>query len=108
MSDFSNSSNSKNVINFAEAKAKKQIKEDLAQGRQPLYISHLDGKLKGSPHLNGAHLNAGEHDDFGDRLGRIKTTLEKINRLMSELRRTSKEETAKANDAKPISIIKPL
>jgi hypothetical protein len=83
---------SKNVISFAEAKAKRVVKEDLANGRKPLYISHQDGKLKGSPHLKEPSA-----EDFGDRLTRIKTSLEKINRLMSELRKVSRVESVEAN-----------
>ena len=44
-------------------------------------MSHTTGKLHGSPYLNKA-----DTDDFGDRMQRIKASLEKINSLMSELK----------------------
>ncbi len=78
----------KNVISFADAKRKKQSQDDLAKGRQPLYVSHLNGKLHGSPHLNSP-----KAEDFGDRMSRIKQSLEKINRLMVELKKVAKSES---------------
>jgi len=47
-------------------------------------MSHLDGKVKGSPHLSRP-----EAEDFGDRLQRIRNSLEKINSLISELKKMS-------------------
>ncbi len=38
------------------------------------------------------HFNVPEANDFGDRLTRIRASLEKINRLMSELKKMSKDE----------------
>lgn len=54
-------------------------------GRTPLYVSHVDGKVKGSPHFNRP-----TEDSFGDRMERIKESLQKINDLMEELRNASK------------------
>jgi len=80
-------SNKPSVIDFAEFRRKREIKEDLARGRDPLYVSHLRGKVTGSPHFRRP-----EAEDFGDRLSRIKSSLEKINRLMTELKRSSNPE----------------
>ncbi len=79
---------SKNVINFKDFKQKKIIEEKLAEGRQPLYVSHKNKKITGNPHLNGSHLD----QDFGDRVQRIKISLEKINNLMAELKKMAKSE----------------
>ena len=59
------------VVNIKSLLDKKKLKEDLSNGRQPLYASHLG------------------NEDFGDRLLRIRTSLERINQLMSELKKTS-------------------
>ena len=54
--------------------------------RAPLYLSVLDGKIKGSPHLRRSDAN-----DFTDRMRSIRSSLEKINRLMRELKKNSRE-----------------
>jgi hypothetical protein len=87
------------VVELAAFKAKKEIGDELARGRQPLFISHKDGKLTGSPHMNRP-----QAEDFGDRLTRIKTSLEKINRLMSELKKISKDE-GQTKSEPPVSIL---
>ncbi len=68
--------------NIIDLNAFRQKKE----GREPLYISHLDGKVKGDPNLTRPSA-----EDFGDRLQRIRTSLNKINSLMAELKRQAKE-----------------
>jgi len=50
-------------------------------GREPLFVSHVDGTVKGSPHFKRS-----EAEDFADRMQRIRISLEKINKLMSELK----------------------
>jgi hypothetical protein len=54
------------------------------QNRTPLYISHLKGTVSGSPQPT--------RNDFGDRLHRIREALERINRLMVELKKMSEVE----------------
>jgi hypothetical protein len=77
-----------NVVDLAAFRQKKNVEDELTRGgRNPLYVSHLTGKVTGSPHLKGP-----ESPDFGDRLQRIRSSLEKINRLMSELKRMSTED----------------
>jgi hypothetical protein len=93
-----NSENSPKIIDLASFRAKKNVKEDLGKGREPLFISHMDGKLSGSPHMKRP-----EAEDFGDRLSRIKLSLEKINRLMAELKKVSNKEEAQNNA--PVSIL---
>lgn len=72
-----------NIINLQEYKNKKKLDNDLARGRTPLYVSHATGKISGSKEP--------ENENFGDRLTRIRASLEKINRLMSELKRMNAE-----------------
>jgi hypothetical protein len=75
-----------NVVDFSVFKRNKDAQTDLARGRTPLHVSHIDGKVKGSPHFRRP-----EADDFGDRMQRIKTSLEKINQLMTELKKTTRK-----------------
>jgi len=88
------STESGKVVNFTEFRQKKKVTEELARGRNPLFISHQDGKVKGSPHFKQP-----QAEDFGDRLQRVRASLDKINRLMAELKKLSqdqeKEPTAK-------------
>ena len=76
--------NKSQVVDLAAFRQKKEITDNLARGRNPLYVSHADGKVTGSPHLKRP-----EAPDFGDRLQRIRTSLEKINSLMSELKKVA-------------------
>ena len=70
-----------NIVDFRNFKEKKEIENDISRGRKPLHMSHTTGKLHGSPYLRNS-----ETQDFGDRMQRIKASLEKINSLMSELK----------------------
>ena len=78
------------VIDLASFRKKKETQSELARGRQPLYVSHLTGKIDSKEQSQG---EAEDPADFGDRLQRIRTSLDKINRLMSELKRMSTDET---------------
>jgi len=48
------------------------------EGRTPLFVSHVDGTVKGIPKPDA--------EDYRERVARIKASLERINRLMTELR----------------------
>ncbi len=87
-----------NILDFESFKKKKIIENELTSDRQPLYISHLEGKLKGTPHERTT-----KAEDFGDRIGRIRTSLDKINRLMQELRKVSSESPNKDSKIRPIT-----
>lgn len=75
---------SKNVVDLSSFRKKKETAEEFARGRSPLYVSHTSGKISGSK--SG---EASSEDNFGDRYQRIKSSLEKINRLMAELKKIS-------------------
>ncbi len=75
-----------NVVDFTGFKRSKDAEAELSRGRTPLHVSHIDGKVKGSPHFRRP-----EADDFGDRMQRIKASLEKINQLMSDLKKTHRQ-----------------
>lgn len=77
--------NNTQVVDLATFRKKKDTAEEFTRGgRKPLYVSHLTGKVTGAP---GSKRN--EAPDFGDRLQRIRASLDKINRLMSELKNLS-------------------
>ena len=75
-----------NVVDFASFREKKTLNQDLAGDRTPLFVSHLDGKVKGSPHFKRP-----TSQDFGDRIQRIRASLEKINELMAQLKRQQED-----------------
>ena len=71
---------SSNVISLANFKAKKSTQEDLTRNRRPLYVSHLNGT---------ASSNKTGKADLGDRISRIKSSLDRINNLMKDLKNIS-------------------
>lgn len=77
--ETSEGSKQSKVVDLASFRKKKETDEDLARGRRPLYVSHLEGKVSADQ----------EPKEFGDRLTRIRSSLDKINRLMSELKKIS-------------------
>ena len=85
-----NEQKSGRVVDLSSFRRKKEIEQDLAQGRRPLFVSHADRKMSGSPHLRNP-----EAEDFGDRLQRIRSSLERINKLMSELKKTAEPSSDK-------------
>jgi hypothetical protein len=76
----------KKVVSLASYRKKKETEDDLARGRRPLYVSHLDGRISGD-----------DKPEFGDRLTRIRSSLDKINRLMSELKKISADADDKSS-----------
>lgn len=74
------------VVSLSNFREKKQVEENLTRGRNPLYAK--DGKMTGSPHLN----KGAKNEDFADRVSRIKSSLERINSLMAELKKMSASE----------------
>lgn len=85
------------VVDLANFRKKKSTDDELARGRKPLYVSHQSGKVTGSPHLKGP-----ESPDFGDRLQRIRSSLDKINRLMSELKKMSTDGEQASAEVTPL------
>ena len=80
MNDITN--NIINIKDYKERKVKKKESDDeFGRGRQPLYVSHLTGKVSGSVGVKPDDANMGE------RLQRIRASLNKINGLMADLKR---------------------
>ena len=74
-----------NVVDLKNFKRTRELETQIGRGRTPLHVSHIDGKVKGSPHLRNQ-----ESDDFGDRMQRIRSSLEKINQLKADLKNTNR------------------
>jgi hypothetical protein len=74
------------VVDFKSFKEKKTMDRDLARGRKPLYVSHTNGNV--SSNKEGASKD-GTGADFGDRLVKIRSSLDRINQLMTELKKLS-------------------
>ncbi len=85
---------SRNVIELSGFRKKKETAEEFARGRNPLYVSHNTGKISGSKSAET------EEENFGDRYSRIKASLEKINRLMSELKKISSTASVESIESK--------
>lgn len=92
----STGSSESQVVDLASFRKKKATEGEFApSGREPLYVSHLNGKVGGNPHMKRP-----EAEGFGDRLTRIRSSLEKINRLMADLKRMSADGPQPAGEAK--------
>ncbi len=91
MSSESSSTENGKVVNITEFRQKKKVTEELSRGRNPLFVSHMDGKVAGSPHFKKP-----DAADFGDRIQRVRASLEKINRLMAELKKLSQDQSLEA------------
>ena len=68
------------IIDLAEARRRKESRDSIARGRVPLIISH-DGSVSG-------HIKP--DCDSQERMQRIRSSLEKINQLMAELKQNHK------------------
>ncbi len=73
------------VVELSAFKKKRETAEQLARGRKPLYVNHGEGTVSGRP--NAPQASAGV--DMGDRLTKIRGSLDRINQLMSELKKLS-------------------
>ena len=72
--------NDTKVVDLGSFRKKKQMEKELGKGRTPLISSHLKKKVTDPSTL-------GNTSDFGDRLTRIRSSLDRINSLMSDLRK---------------------
>ena len=77
--DFENNSEKDRkgkVVDLGTFRKRKETEDEFGRGRKPLYVSHLNGKITGSPHLKTPG-EGHQDDDFGDRLQRIRSSLDK-------------------------------
>lgn len=83
------------IVDLTHFRQKKQLEKSIAPGRTPLVVSHLEGKVKDAESVGV------KDSDFGDRILKIRSSLEKINGLMSELRKLANKQDSVHKDMKP-------
>jgi hypothetical protein len=79
--------NETKVVDFSAFKKKSEVNQEVSRGRKPLYLNHDDGRASGTN--EGAKNATSSGEDFGDRLQNIRASLDRINNLMSELKKLS-------------------
>lgn len=94
MSNTNVTSDKSKVVELSAFKKKRETTEQLARGRKPLYVDHNEGAITGRPNAPKA---AAAENDFGDRLTKIRGSLDRINQLMTELKKLSAKEGNKGN-----------
>lgn len=67
------------ITNIEQFKRERELRQELAKDRKPLYVSHLTGKVTGD-------------EDFGNRLINIRQSMNKISNLMAELKELQLED----------------
>lgn len=71
------------IIDLSQFKKKKENEAQIARGRKPLYVDSQKGHVSGQSASNAAT------GDFSDRLTKIKGSLDRINQLMTEIKKLS-------------------
>ncbi|MGE0172426.1 MAG: hypothetical protein AB7T49_06570 [Oligoflexales bacterium] len=66
------------VVDLSSFRLKKQLEADVSRGRTPLYTSYR----------NPASEQPNPENDFAARMQRIRQSLEKINQLMSQIKKS--------------------
>lgn len=69
-----------NLVSLTDFRQRRQAQYDLSRGRRPLYLSHM---------AQGTASREESEGDFAERVARIRKSLERINELMAQLRRSS-------------------
>lgn len=69
-----------NVVDFNQFRRSKLVESQFGKGRTPLYVSHSKGKVSG---------RSSDKNNFDARVTRVRSSLERINKLMQELRENS-------------------
>lgn len=79
-----------NIVSLHDFKRRKESAEEFVRNeRKPLYVSHLTGQISDSNKSQESAKVKAEASDFGDRLQRIRTSLDKINKLITDLKTLS-------------------
>jgi hypothetical protein len=78
----------KKVLDFSAFKNKQNVNSEFSRSRKPLYVNQDEGKISGS--ADGAVSAAdASSEDFGERLLKIRASLDRINSLMANLKKLS-------------------
>ena len=75
------------VVDFSAFKKKVEVSQEVSRGRKPLYVNPEEGRVSGT--ADSAKAKQAASEDFGDRLQNIRSSLERINNLMAELKKLS-------------------
>lgn len=78
-----------NITYLRDWKAKKRQEQNQELPTRPLYVNHQNGNITGSPHNTDP--------EVGARLARVRASLERINKLMAELKKMSTERNIDEN-----------
>ncbi len=73
------------VVSLHQFRQKKELAKELGNGRKPLYLDQKSGTIKTQDDQD-------ENTNFGERLQRIRNSLDRINSLMTELKSLSQNE----------------
>lgn len=79
------------VIELSAFKKKQETKNEISRNRKPLYVNEASGAVTGRPN---APKQDGKNGDFADRLVKIRGSLDRINQLMSEIKKLSAKESS--------------
>jgi len=74
------------VLDFSAFKKKQEINNEFSRSRKPLFLNKEEGRISGLP---DTAKSATANEDFGDRLHKIRSSLERINTLMADLKKLS-------------------
>ena len=74
------------VISFNAYKNKDSINSEFSHSRKPLYVNTDDGRISGNPEVA---VQGAQEGDLGDRLHKIRSSLDRINALMADLKKLS-------------------
>jgi hypothetical protein len=75
------------VIDFKSFKQKQDVNNEVSRSRKPLFVNKDNGRISGT--TSGAKSSDHGSDDFGDRLQKIRSSLDRINSLMADLKKLS-------------------
>jgi hypothetical protein len=84
-----NQKNDGKVVDLNLFKQKKELSRELAPGRKPLYLDQKSGTIHREP--SSAPTDS-EGSNFGERLQRIRSSLDRIHSLMTELKGLSSKD----------------
>lgn len=74
------------ILDFSAFKNKQDINKEFSRSRKPLFVNQDKGRISGS---SDEAKSAQSNEDFGDRLQKIRSSLERINTLMADLKKLS-------------------
>ena len=81
-----NSISSSKIVEISAFKKKRDTKEQIARSRKPLYVNSSEGTISDISKSSKVEAKA---EDFGDRLVKIRGSLDRINQLMAEIKKLS-------------------